>query len=345
VGRRPYDRTAYTDVRLLSKTGFINTTTFTLEMERRFNKGLGFQAFYTMTNSLRAAGNSFRDGAGTTPAAFLPGAVPADFDALNRFLNYSRDTGIPKHRVRWNWIYDLPFGKRRKFAAGAGKLVDTLIGGWRFSGSGTVVSSWFLLPATNWGSTSPLEVYGTKYRILDCRQTSATATNPADERCFEGYLYYNGYLSKRQIDSRNPAGLRNGIYGLPTGYKPFSAPVNAWPANGQLTDPGAADYDTNIVVVRLNNGSNQRVTYDTGLNPFRNQSRLGPFNWTMDTQMAKFFRLKERLLLKANFDVFNVLNTQGLNPPGADGVSLLNSSYGGFGMKPRQVQVNLRLEW
>ena len=46
VGRRPYDQTAYTDVRLLAKTGFINTETFTIEMERRFNKGLGFQVFY-----------------------------------------------------------------------------------------------------------------------------------------------------------------------------------------------------------------------------------------------------------------------------------------------------------
>ena len=291
------------------------------------------------------AGNSFRDGPGTLPSAFLPGTVPTGFDALNRFLNYSRDTAIPKHRVRWNWNYDIPVGRGRRFASGANKLLDTIIGGWKFSGGGTVVSSWFGLPTGNWGAINPLQVYGTKYKILDCRGTSATATNVKDERCFEGHLYFNGYISQKQIDSHNAAGLRNGVYGLPADYKPVIAPVNAWPVNGKTTDPGSADYDTNIVVIKLNNGSNQRVSVDTGLHPFRNQVMAGPFNWTMDTSMLKFFTITERLRLRANFDVFNVLNTQGLNPPGADGVTLLNSSYGGFGMKPRQVQVTMRLEW
>ena len=93
---------------ILQKTGFINTTVFAAEVQRRFTKAFGFQVFYSMTNALRAAGNSFRDGIGSTPEAYLPGAVPKDPVALNRFLNYSRDTGIPKHRLRWNWNYDLP---------------------------------------------------------------------------------------------------------------------------------------------------------------------------------------------------------------------------------------------
>ena len=348
VARRLYDKTAYTAVNLIAKTGFINTETFTLEMERRFSKGLGFQGFYTMTNSWRAAGNTFRDGGGSLPAAFLPGAVPTDPGELNRFLNYSRDTGIPKHRFRWNWTYDLPFGRGRKFAGHSNRIADAMIGGWKFSGTGTVVSSWFALPTGNWGTQNPLEVYGTKYRILDCRQTSATATSAKDERCFEGYLFYNGYISQRQINTKNAAGLRNGIYGLPSGYKPVQSPVNAWPVGGLPADPGSNLYDTNTVTLRLaNSNSNVQVTPDPGLHPFRNQSMLGPFNWTMDTSMLKYFNLTEsgRVRLRANFDVFNVLNVQGLNPPGGDGVSLLSSSYGGFGFKPRQVQVTMRLEW
>ena len=35
---------------------------------------------------------------------------------MNRFLYYARDTAVPKHRVRWNWIYELPFGKGRPSA-------------------------------------------------------------------------------------------------------------------------------------------------------------------------------------------------------------------------------------
>ena len=61
--------------------------------------------------------------------------------------------------------------------------------------------------------------------------------------------------------------------------------------------------------------------------------------------LLKFFNLKERLRLRMNFDVFNVFNVQGLNPPGSDGIVTLQNSYGGFGLRPRQVQVNARLEW
>jgi hypothetical protein len=344
-GNRYYDSSNYGSIRLLSRTGFINAQTFVIEAERRFSKGLGFQGFYTLTNSLRAAGNSFRDGIGTIPAQFLPGTVPSDPGELNRFLNYTRDTGLPKHRIRWNFNYDLPFGKGRKFAGGANKLLNGLIGGWKMAGTGTVVSSWWTVPTNNWGPLDDLQVYRTKYPILDCRATSATATDPKAERCYQGYLFYNGYISQRQINSRNAAGLRNGVYGLPADYKPFQTPLNPWPLGGRATDPGNAQYDTNNVNIPLNNGSTVQVGYDTGLHPMRNQYRLGPFNWTQDASILKFFNITERMRLRANLDVFNVFNTQGLNTPGADGIVTLQNSYGGFGFRPRQVQVTLRLEW
>ena len=42
--------------------------------------------------------------------AFLIVLVTSRF-WLARFLYYMRDTGIPKHRVNYNYILDLPFGK------------------------------------------------------------------------------------------------------------------------------------------------------------------------------------------------------------------------------------------
>ncbi|MDQ6700131.1 MAG: TonB-dependent receptor, partial [Acidobacteriota bacterium] len=344
-GNRVFDSTNYGSIRLLAKTGFINAETFVLEVERRFSKGLGFQAFYTLTNSLRAGGNSFRDGIGTIPEQFLPGTVPTEPGALNRFLNYDRDTGLPKHRIRWNFNYDVPFGKGRRFAGGANKSLNAAIGGWKLAGTGTVVSSWWAVPTNNWGPIGEVHVYGTKYPILDCRSTSATATNTKNERCYQGYLYYNGYVSQRQINSRNAAGLRNGVYGLPADYKPFQAPINPWPVGGLATDPGNAQYDTNNVNIRLQNGSTVQTGYDTGLHPMRNQFRLGPFNWTQDASVFKFFEITERQRLRANLDVFNVFNVQGLNTPGSDGIVTLQNSYGGFGFRPRQVQITMRLEW
>ena len=74
---------------------------------------------------------------------------------------------------------------------------------------------------------------------------------------------------------------------------------------------------------------NQLVAYNTGLNPFRNQYRLGPFNWDQDASIRKTFRFTEsgHVNLRVALDVFNVFNNQGLNPPGTNGITDLNTSY------------------
>jgi len=101
------------------------------------------------------------------------------------------------------------------------------------------------------------------------------------------------------------------------------------------------------VYIVLNNGTRQQVAYDTGLNPFRNQYRIGPFNWEMDSSLRKTFKLTENghVNLRVAIDVFNVLNNQGLNTPGSNGVVTLQNSYNAWGFQPRQVQGSFRLEF
>jgi hypothetical protein len=323
----------------------MNSEMGAIELDRRFSRGLQFQVFYTLMNAYRLAGNSFRDSIGATPAQFFPGAVPTNPTALNHFLNYQRDTAIPKHRVRWNWIYDLPVGRGRRFAHGAPNWINAMIGGWTVSGSGTIVSSWFALDSSNWNITGKPQVYGTKYPILDCTGTPATAKTASAERCYSGYLYWNGYISQKQINSYNANGIPNGFFGVPPDYKSAVTPLTPWPVGGKTTDPNANNYDTNFVNIRLNNGSVQRVAYDNGLNPWRNQYLLGPMNWNLDSSLRKTFRMRESVQLRVSFDVFNVFNLQGLNPPGTNGVASLQSSYGGFGFRPRQAQGSMRLEF
>ena len=38
------------------------------------------------------------------------------------------------HQINSNWIYELPFGKGRKFGSGANRLADAFIGGWQLAG-------------------------------------------------------------------------------------------------------------------------------------------------------------------------------------------------------------------
>ena len=342
VARRPYDQAAYTNVNFVAKTGLSNTTLIAAEIDKRFSRGLQFQAFYTMTNAYRLAGNSFRDGLGTIPDQFAPGSVPTDPGALNRFLNYTRDKDVPKHRVRWNWIYELPFGQNRMFGRNSSKWLNGAIGGWTLTGSGTVVSTWFALDTTNWNHTgAAVEVYGKKYPILDCTGTPASAKTSAEARCYSGYYYWNGYISPKRINSYNANGIPNGYQGLPANLNPAVTPLIPYGKPGAL----ASDYDTNVIYIPLKNGVTQRVNYDNGLNPFRNQFRLGPTNWEMDSSLRKTFRFTERANLRVAFDVFNVLNNQGLNTPGANGVVTLQNSFNPFGFQPRQVQGSFRLEF
>ena len=344
VARRSYDQSAYANINFLDKTGLSNSQMFVAEVDRRFSRGLQFQWYYTLVDAMRLGGNSTRDSPGTTAAQFAPGSVPTDFSALDRLLNYQRDTGVPKHRMRWNWIYDLPFGKGRKFAAHAPKLVNAMIAGWTLTGSGTLVSTWFALDSADWGFTgAPVEVYGTKYPILDCTQTPASARAPQDTRCYQGYYYWNGYISPNRINSVNQYGMPNGIEGLPASLKPAVTPLIPYGTPGAAT----GDYDTNRTYITLSNGVRQQVNYDTGLNPFRNQYHIGPFNWVMDSSMRKTFRFTEdgHVNLRVAIDVFNFLNRQGLNTPGTNGVATLQNSYGGYGFQPRQMQGSFRLEF
>ena len=349
VARRAYDQNAYTTINFLSKTGVSNSVLLSAELDKRFSRGLQFQWFYTLTNAYRLAGNSFRDSPGTTAAQFAPGAVPADFNAMNRFLNYARDTGVPQHRVRWNSIYNLPFGQNQRFAAHAPKWLNAMIAGWGLTNKGTVMSTWFALDASDWGYTgAPVQVYGKKYPIEDCTATPASAKTAADARCYQAYYYWNGYISPNRINSVNANGVPNGYIGVPTSIKPAVTPLIPYGAPGALT----GDYDTNVVYIKLTNSNatnptNQRVTYDTGLNPFRNQYRLGPFNWVMDSQMRKVFQFTEsgKARLEVKVDVFNVLNNQGMNTPGTNGVVNMANSFTPFGFQPRQVQGGFRLEF
>src|SRR5262249_5124645 len=46
----------------------------------------------------------------------------------------------PGHAVKMNWIYEMPFGRGRRFASNVNGLVDRIIGGWEFDGGGRIQS-------------------------------------------------------------------------------------------------------------------------------------------------------------------------------------------------------------
>jgi hypothetical protein len=332
VARRNFDQVSYGDIEVYSKIGWSNYNGIQLEMQRRYSKGYGFQVFYVMSNAFRAAGDGWSSDLLSAPNMYLTGAVPADLHERNSLINYRRDVEIPKHRMRWNWIADLPFGRGQRFGRDGG-LLDKLVGGWQIAGFGSIRSNYWSLPTGNWGSVDAIEVYGKKYKIEDCRSG----------QCIPGYLWYNGYIPAHRINSVDAQGRPNGVMGVPSNYRPSSRPVFPTPANGGgSSDPNFPFYETNTVFVPLKNGTQQRVDLNTNLHPWRNQVLPGPRSWGLDASLFKNTRLNEQFVLRFNADFFNVLNMPGLREPNSTTgiVSLQNSAN-----SARQLQLTLRLAW
>ena len=238
TAQRVYDQTTWMSMSAFRHTGWSNANSFRIEAERRFSRGVGFQFFYVMNNAMNAGG----DGAYMAPPAmFMPGTVPTDDQERNRFLSYHRDNTVPKHRLRWNWLVDLPFGRGKKFGGNAGGFLDRVIGGWQIAGLASTRSNYFALPDSWWGPTSNVEVYGNKYPIEDCRSGT----------CFQGYLYYNGYIPANQINSYGANGKPNGVMGVPANYHPVTRPLMRHPRR-------------------------RRQPHRSQLPVLRNQQRMGP---------------------------------------------------------------------
>jgi hypothetical protein len=245
-----------------------------------------------------------------------------------RFYRYSRDGDIPKHHIRFNYLLDVPLGRGKKFAGNIGTKLDRLVGGWQIAGYGSSNSRWFALPATNFGGVNPVQIYGNA-PITDCRGGA----------CFQGYMYYNGYLPATVIaDSSGhcAASATACVLGVPAGYTPVSTPINPAVIGGD-----ANFNNNNNVVVPLKNGANQTVAFDNGLNPLRNQYVAGPWITNLSASLYKTVQIRERVKLRLNLDAFNVLNAPGIGTPSSEGIiSLRNSAQGA-----RVLQYTARITW
>ncbi len=329
VATRPYNQTTWGGSVQSRKTGWSNDSALQLNYQRPFRKGIAYQVFYVYSRAFRVGGNTFRDNVLYPAANFAPGVLPANMDTgtllepsreLNRYENYKVDTAIPLHRLSFNGIVDLPFGKGKRFLANSNKFINALLGGYQVAFVGTVVSQAFSVANTNWGATSPVKLYKNDAPLTDCRSGV----------CRPAYLWFNGYISPTVINAP-----KNGISGIPADYTPYLAPIN--------NTPGTPNFGNNNVTVTLKNGQQVVTAYapgPAGANPYAQTVLQGPKNFQTDMSLYKVFTLSERFKLRVNVDAFNAFNIQGLvNPNAADGIQSLQTSY----WTPRQIQLTARL--
>jgi len=340
AAQRPMYRPGFPmgDIQEFRRDGYGNSTSISVEVERRYSKGVGYQFIYVLNNNAYVGGYGYNSV--VAPASsFLPGQVPTDRDARMRLLGYQRDITIPKHDFRWNWVCDLPFGKGKPVLGNAGGILNHIVGGWQITGLGRLRSNYFPLPVDIWPTATPVEYYGHKYPIQDCRSG----------QCYDGWLLWNGYIPAHQINKPN------GIMGVPSNYKPAAQPLWPYPANydtiNPASDPNYGYYGSNTVFIKMKDGSLQEVDKSWNgdvysgfgaLHPWINQPILSTNTWTVDASISKNFSVRERLNLRLQADFFNALNVPG-NSYAPDTTGLVTNQYSQNGA--RTMQLSARFTW
>jgi hypothetical protein len=97
---------------------------FTLDVRRRLSRGLQVDANYTY-------GVSF----GTT-------LQDLHFDRL-----YFQQTGVP-HALKMTWDYQIPVGRGKRFGSNMNSVMDAVVGGWEWNGTGRLQVNSFLYRGT-----------------------------------------------------------------------------------------------------------------------------------------------------------------------------------------------------
>ena len=215
--------------------------------------------------------------------------------------------------------------------------MEKIVGGWQIAGVGNTVQGWWSLPTTYYPTSNPIEYYGFKYPIQDCTSGS----------CFPGYLYFNGYIPANRINSVDANGKPNGIEGVPSNYKPSTAPLipqgqTALPANAPAGTNVSQFWDTNNVWIPLNNGTVQRVVYNNNLNPWRNQYVPLPWLWFQDASAFKFISIKSRSICGSTSTSSMCSTTRTIRPSIAS-TGILSTRNSGSGA--RTTQLGARFQW
>ncbi|MEZ5352531.1 MAG: TonB-dependent receptor [Bryobacteraceae bacterium] len=121
---RPYS--AFGNIATQSNFGHSTFHSGTVKLEKRFSKGMFFNAFYTLSKAIDSQDN---DNSGT-------GVAPIQ----NRNLEKGRAGYDRNHRFVGVINWELPIGTGRRIGSGMGRVANALIGGWELSWIQTIES-------------------------------------------------------------------------------------------------------------------------------------------------------------------------------------------------------------
>ena len=88
-----------------------------IDLRRRFSGGFTAQASYVLGEGLTWVRPTMRN----------------DFVQI-------KDANTVEHAVKFNWVYELPFGQGKRWASGVSRYMNYLVGGWEFDGAARIQS-------------------------------------------------------------------------------------------------------------------------------------------------------------------------------------------------------------
>jgi len=103
-----------------SNTGYTRYDSFQFDVTKRMSHGLLVQGGYVFGNAYESERYSLKLGRQQSIQTGDPGSIT--------------------HAMKFNWIYELPFGNGRHFLGSSNGWVDRLVGGWEFDGIARIQS-------------------------------------------------------------------------------------------------------------------------------------------------------------------------------------------------------------
>jgi hypothetical protein len=112
----------------------------TVEVERKYVKGLTLDANYTLADSTSNA-------LGSVPSALSAENGPTTLDRFNLSADYGNVIYVRRNRFVGTFQYELPYGRGQRFGTNSNYLVNLLAGGWSVAGIQLWQSGPFLTPS------------------------------------------------------------------------------------------------------------------------------------------------------------------------------------------------------
>ena len=255
-----------------SNTGYTKYDSLQLDVTKRMSHGFLLQGGYVFGNAYQSDRYSLKVGRKQSIQTGDPGSIT--------------------HALKFNWIYQLPFGNGRRFLGSANGLVDRLVGGWEIDGIARIQSGRMV----DFGN---VRIVGMSRKDLEkafkIHQYAATGLNASAP--------VNIYMLPQDI-------LENTIRAFspsatsPTGYGSLGAPTGRY-----LAPPGGPDCLEDIPGTPIGNIGG----FQCGA---RSVPLTGPTYHRWDISAVKRTRLVGRTTFEFRADLINAFNHPNFTPVG-----------------------------